>query len=169
MGGKLVVPVLVSLHALFFVFIAWDVASDPRDFSLSIGTSFLAGMISYLLVLSTPMVLLLQIGAQYYELRRMNDFGVLSLRSFSMQGAVMMVVALRLFIKTGLDFLVVAEDDGQGMFVRILLTPLRWYFGGFMSFNYILWAAGATLVYLTTKSSKTEIPIQHAELGVFHD
>lgn len=79
----------------------------------------------------------------------------------------MTAVALRLFIKTGFAFLRVAEDEDQGILVRALLTILRCYFGGFMSFNYIMWAAGAALVYFATSSNKTGITGERVELGVF--
>jgi hypothetical protein len=147
--------------------VAWDVASDPKDFSMSVGTSLVAGILSHLLVLSTPMVLLLQICAQYSELRETSDYGALNLRSFGMQAVVMTVMALRLFIKTGPTFLAAAENDGQGIFARVLLTILRCYFGGFLSFNYLLWAAGAVSVYFATRSSKTGMTGARVELGVF--
>jgi hypothetical protein len=159
--------VLVLVHAFFFVFVAWDVASDPKDFSMSVGTSLVAGILSYLLVLSTPMALLLQFCAQYSELRETSDYGALNLRSFGMQAAVTTVTALRLLIKTSPIFLAVAENDGQGIFAHVLLTILRCYFGGFLSFNYLLWAAGAVSIYFATRSSKTGMTGTRVELGVF--
>lgn len=125
------------------------------------------GILSNLLVLTTPLILLLQFCAQYWELRKLDHFGALSLRSFGMQGAVMTVVALRLFIKTGFTTFEVAKDDGQGIFARALVTILRCYFDGFMSFNYILWTAGAALVYFATRFNKAGDSSERVELGVF--
>jgi hypothetical protein len=166
-GGKLVVPVLVLIHAFFFVFVAWDVANDPKDLSMSVGSSLVAAILSNLLVLSTPVALLLQICAQYSELRETSDYGALNLRSFSMQAVVMTVTAVRLFIKTGPTLFAATENDGQGIFARVMLTILRGYFGGFMSFNYILWTAGAVGIYFATRSSKTDTTGARVELGVF--
>lgn len=165
-GGKLIVPVLVFIHAFFFVFVAWEVINEPKDFSLSVGTSIVEGLIGYLAVLSTPFILLLQFCAQYWELRKMSDYGALSPRSCCMQAAVMVMIALRLFIRMGFTFGGVPGGKDLGFFARALANVLRFYFGGFISFNFILWIVGAAIIYYATRASKTGMARENVELGI---
>lgn len=163
-GGKIVVPALVLAHAFFFVFIPWTIVID--DHSSHSSLSQLIGVVTiYLVVLSTPLIMLVQICAQWWELRKMSDFGALNLRSCCMQAAVMAAMALRLFFTTGFTF-----DDGYDMkneafSSQVIIVLVRSYFGGFMSYNFIMWIGGAGVVYLATRGSKTGMVTEKVELG----
>lgn len=164
--GKLIVPALVLIHALFFVFAAWDVVRNPRDFSLSVGSGMVEGILVYLGVFSMPFILLLQTLAQYWELRKMTNYGALSPRSICLQVTILAIIAIRLFVKFGVHFPSL-PNDGGGTFWRAFLTLFSWYFHGFMSYSLLMWIGGAGLVYFSTRSSKTDIVGQEVELGVF--
>lgn len=165
-GGKVIIPVLLLIHAFFFVLITWGIVDNPRDYSMSVDSTMMEALIVYLVVSSTPFILLLQFCAQYWELRKMSDYGALSLRSCCMQAAVMAVIALRLFIKIGITFEGVPDWKDLGFFRWVLANVLRLYFQGFMSFNFILWIGGAAIIYFATKSSKTGMAKENIELGV---
>lgn len=165
-GGKLIVPFLVLIHAFFFVVIAWDIVRHPRDFSLSIGTSFLEGVLAHFALFSMPLILLLQPIAQYWELRKMPDYGALSPRSICMQAIVMAVIAMRMFIKFEFAFRG-PENKKGGFWFRVLMTLFYWYFQAFESWNCLLWIGGVGLVHLATRSTKTGTVGREMELGVF--
>jgi hypothetical protein len=165
-GGKLIVPALVLIHAFFFVFVAWELINDPKDYSLSVGSSMIEGMIAYTAVLSMPFILLLQFCSQYWELRKMADYGALSPRSCCMQAAVMAIMALRLFIKMEFNFDNGPDREKLGFFWRALSTVLTSYFKGFLSFNCLLWISGAAIIYFATRASKTLMQKENVELGI---
>lgn len=77
-GGKLVVPTLVLVHAFTFVYIGWEVAGDTSSLQAGFAGAFLLAIT----ILLTPFTLLLQIYAQGRELRKIGGFGALSFPPF---------------------------------------------------------------------------------------
>lgn len=172
-GGKCVVPLLVIFHTFVFDLVAWDVVSHPRDVSLSMSTGIVEGFLAVVGVCSMPFIMVTQIVAQHFELRKMADYGALSVRSFCVQAIAMTCIAVRLLMKAGITFEPAAEQeeakrkDTSGFFARFFTALLRCYFTNFMASNCLLWAGGAVLVYFSTRSSKISRRGQDVELGVF--
>jgi hypothetical protein len=171
--GKFSVPALVYMHALFFVFFAMKAINEPKGSGSHAESLMLQAALVYMAAFSMPLILLLQLCAQYWELRKMADYGALSPRSCCMQAAVMAIMALRLFIKMGSPF----EDVSGGENLRNLLGTLIYaleslpdvltiYLKGFLSFNFVLWIGGAAIVYIATRASKTCTIEKNVELGV---
>lgn len=169
-GGKVIIPILLFIHALIFVFLAWGVTGKSRDYSMVASSSMVAAMIFILDMQSTPFMLLSQFCAQYWELRKMSDYGALSLRSCCMQAVVMAAMAFRLFIRVGYSFEDVSEgsDDvkDSGFFWWVLAYIQGLYLRGFMSFNLLLWVGGAAIIYFATRASKKSVTKENIELGV---
>lgn len=172
-GGKFIVPALVYMHAFFFVFFALKAINEPKGSGSYAESMVLQASIAYMAVLSMPLILLLQLCAQYWELRKMADYGALSPRSCCMQAAVMSIMALRLFIRTGS----ISDDVAGGENLRLLLGTLNYvletipnvlviYFICFLSLNFVLWVGGAAIVYIATRASKTCMVEKNVELGV---
>lgn len=158
-GSKCVVSFLASFHTFVFVLVAWMIVGRPKD---DMGTMIVGGFIGYIAVFSMPFIILLQIAAQYFELQKMTNYGVLSLQSVCMQAIVMAIIAIRLLIKTGFTFSSSSGKKESGFLTKLLI----WYFGGFISLNYLLWIGGAILVYFATRSSKIGHHGRDVELGV---
>lgn len=164
LGGKLFVPLLIVFHAFIFVFVAGYITMDT---SAAITYPFIAGMIAMLGVMTMPFIILLQIVAQHFELRKMSDYGALSPRSVCLQAIVMGVIAIRHFSKSGFTTFIKPGEAEMSFFGHIWDAFCRWYLGLFMPFNCLLWVAGVVIVYLGTRSSKTGRAGPDVELGVF--
>lgn len=161
-GGKVVIPILLLIHAFIFVFLAWEVLGKPVNYSMVADSTMVVAMITILNLQSTPFLLLFQFCAQYWELRKMSDYGTLSLRSCCMQAAVMAAMAFRLFIRVGYSFEGISDGNDLGFFWWIMGPYLR----GFMSFNLLLWVGGAAIIYFATRASKKGVTKGNIELGV---
>lgn len=165
-GGKVIIPLLLLIHAFVFVFLAWAIVNGPRDNSSSSTNSTIGAILVILDLSSTWFTLLLQFCAQYWELRKMSGYGALSLRSFCMQAAVMAAMAIRLFIALGFSFEGVPEAKDLGFFWWVFANVQWFYFRGFASFNLLLWVGGAVIIYFTTRATKRAVTKENIELGV---
>lgn len=164
LGGKLFVPLLIVFHAFIFVFVAGYITMDTYA---AITYPFIAGMIAMLGVMTMPFIILLQIVAQHFELRKMSDYGALSPRSICMQAIVMSVIAIRLFSKSGFTTLITPGGEDMSFLRHIWYVLARWYLELFMPFNCLLWVGGAAIVYFGTRSSKTGRAGSDVEMAVF--
>lgn len=165
-GGKVIIPLLLLIHAFVFVFLAWVIVNSPRDHSSSSTNSTIGAILIILDLSSTWFTLLLQFCAQYWELRKMIDYGALSPRSCCMQAAVMAAMAIRLFIKFGFSFEGVPEAKDLGFFWWVFANVQWFYVRGFASFNLLLWVGGAAITYFATRGSKKAATKENIELGV---
>ena len=168
-GGKVIIPILLFIHTLIFVLLAWGVTGESRDYSMVASSSMVAALIFVLDMQSTPFTLLFQFCAQYWELRKMSDYGALSPRSCCMQAAVMAAMAFRLFIRVGYsfeDFSEALHGKDLGFFWWVLAYIQGLYYRGFMSFNLLLWVGGAAIIYFATRASKKGVTKENIELGV---
>lgn len=165
-GGKVIIPLLLLIHAFVFVFLAWVIVNSPRDHSSSSTNSTIGAILIILDLSSTWFTLLLQFCAQYWELRKMIDYGALSPRSCCMQAAVMAAMAIRLFIKFGFSFEGVPEAKDLGFFWWVFANFQWFYVRGFASFNLLLWVGGAAITYFATRGSKKAATKENIELGV---
>lgn len=120
-------------------------------------------------ILSTPFTILLQIYAQGRELRKMRDFGALSLRSFCMQAAVMAMIALRHSIILWTVYPGWDEDAGDNIFVRCLANLLGFYGWFFVPVSYFVWTGGALMVFFMTRTGRMGTAGGNVELGVYKD
>jgi hypothetical protein len=170
LGGKFTVPSLVYMHAFFFVFVPLKVINEPEESSSYLDSQMIGALLVFLAVLSMPLILLLQFCAQYWELRKTIDYGALSPRSCCIQAAVMAIMALRHFIRMGVNF-----EDIYGWKTLSFVWALLWgklpnvltiYITGFLSINFVLWIGGAAIIYFATRASKTCTAEKYVELGV---
>jgi hypothetical protein len=164
-GGKIIVPTLVLIHAFTFVYIGWEVAGDTSSFQ----ASFAGGFLPAITILLTPFTLLLQIYVQGRELRKMGDFGALSFLSFFMQAAVMAMIALRDFIILWTVYPGWADDGSGNFFLRCLANLLSFYIWFFVPVSYLIWTGGALMVYSMTRTGRMGTAGGNVELGVYKD
>ena len=164
-GGKLVVPTLVLVHVFMFVYIGWEAAGDTSSLQAGFAGAFLLAIT----VVVTPFTILSQIYAQVRELRKMRDFGALSFPSFSMQAAVMTMIALRHFIVLWTVYPGWVDYASYNLFLRCLANLLAFYIWFFVPVSYSIWTGGALMVYFTTRTGKMGTASGTVELGVYKD
>jgi hypothetical protein len=164
-GGKLVVPTLVLVHVFMFVYIGWEAAGDTSSLQAGFAGAFLLAIT----VVVTPFTILSQIYAQGRELRKMRDFGALSFPSFSMQAAVMTMIALRHFIVLWTVYPGWVDDASYNLFLRCLANLLAFYIWFFVPVSYFIWAGGALMVYFITRTGRMRTVGGIVELGVYKD
>jgi hypothetical protein len=120
-------------------------------------------------ILLTPFTMLSQIYAQDRELRKMGDFGALSLQSFCMQAAVMAMIALRHFIILWTVYPGWVDDAGDNNFMRCLANLLAFYIWFFVPVSYFIWTGGALMVFFMTRTGRMGTAGGNLELGVYKD
>jgi hypothetical protein len=153
-GGKLCTPVLVLIHAFFSAFMALSVTESRH----SLAAAFAWGLVAVMHYTISPLSLIMQVVSQYRELRKKDDLGALSLRSFALQAAVMFVLALRLVIKFGWwPFLDHSKDevspdawDKAATWKIVLVYVAAFWQLDHVSWNYFCWVGGAVLVWWKT-------------------
>lgn len=161
-GGKFVVPALVLVHAFFSVFVGWAVSEDPRQ---NLAKYIEQGVLAMTLVPLTPLVVLLQMLFQYWEMRKRDDLGALSLRSFCLQAGVMMMLTLRFIVRVAPPPWYDSRfgDTQPEDFVARILWWFQWYL---LSCNSLGWVVGACTVWFLTVRGR-ERKGKGVELGVF--
>lgn len=155
-GGKIVVPLLVFIHGFFFVFVAMYLVGTTRLGSSSFDTEYIGPMLIIISLTWMPFVILPQVFAQYWALRKMPNYGALCPRSICLQAIVMAVMAIRLLFKFGVNMPDISGQEDTGFFQRVSSILQLWYGRDFIANNYLLWIAGAGIVYLRTRSSKSK-------------
>ena len=148
---------LVLIHAFFSAFVAFVVAGSGGMDSSLMG-ALIGGVVALMHYVVSPLALIMQIVSQRRELQKRDDLGGLSLRSFALQAAVMLVLALRLIVKLGwwpsLDQSrdqILAEDwANSGILEKGLRYALAMWQMDHVSWNYMCWVGGAVFVWHKT-------------------
>lgn len=158
--GKCLVPLIVFFHAAFLLLFCQGslVTRDSMTSGISTMLVFIAALFS------APFVLVGQPYAQWYELRKMRDFGALSVRSTCLQAAVMAAMAVRLFVHFGWPGWAMLFTSELGVGEKCAV----WLQRHFIEVHYLVWVAGAVTVWLKTRTNKSKAG-ENVELGIFLD
>jgi hypothetical protein len=166
--GKICTPVLVLIHAFFSALPAFLLA-DSSDYSLM--GELIRGSITFMHFAIGPPIVIMQIVAQYRELRKRDDLGALSLRSFALQAAVMFVLAVRLIVKLGWRPSFDQSKDPvpaeEGHKISVGETIVNYAVGmwvmDLVSWTYLCWVGGAVFVWHKTVYRR-DLKGRHVEL-----